>query len=104
MMMRSTFFACPVPLDEHKAAEVRIYDCLQKIELEPRVLAGSFVLSFIALPAAYSFETFKSNLGCFHLILISAPPLNYLCLSRSNCKLTHSQVNERALRVFAKHV
>lgn len=82
-----------MPLDEHKAAEVKIYDYLQKIELEPQFLAGSFVLSFIALLAAYSFETFKSNLGCFHLILISAPPLDYLWLSRSNFKLTHCQVN-----------
>ena len=68
------FFACPVPPDKHKAAEVKIYDCLQKIELEPRFLAGFFVLSFIALPTAYSFETSKSNLVCFHLFLISALP------------------------------
>lgn len=54
-----------------KLLKLRFMIACKKIELEPQFLAGSFVLSFIALPAAYSFETLKSNLGCFHLILIS---------------------------------
>lgn len=68
------FFACPVPPDEHKVTEVKIYDCLQEIELETQFLAGSSVLSFIALPRARLFETSKSHLVCFHLFLISALP------------------------------
>lgn len=68
------FFACPVPPDKHEATEVKIYDCLHEIELETQFLAGSFVLSFIALPRACSFETSKSNLVHFHLFLISALP------------------------------
>lgn len=66
------FFACPVPPDEHKAAWFMI--ACKKNELEPRFLAVSLVLSFTALPTACSFETFKSNLLCFHLFLVSALP------------------------------
>lgn len=94
-----------MPPVEHKAAEVKIYDCLQKIELEPRFLAGSFVLSFIALPTAHSFETFKSNLVCFHFVPHFRSPALISCgRTRGNFDLTHSRVNEKATHVLATRV
>jgi len=57
-----------------KLLKLRFMIACKKIELEPRFLAGAFVLSFIALPTARSFETDKSNLVFFHFFLISALP------------------------------
>lgn len=57
------FFTCPVSLDEHKAAEVKIYDCLQKNWAWATIFSWLFCVIFYSTSSSVFIWNFEKQFG-----------------------------------------